>query len=71
MRKKVEAVNIREQFRKGYIAGWRSVKGQGSGTPGIPFPSVPGGQNPYDYGVIQSAARAQAIKPKSRSKKSN
>jgi hypothetical protein len=55
-------------FKKGYIAGWHSIRGA-EATPDIPPYNVPAGQTPYLAGVALGVRDACASIPAQQTKK--
>jgi hypothetical protein len=52
----------RDEFRHGYIAGWKQVVGKGRGTPAVPMASAYVGGSTYEAGfarVIEDATKGK------------
>lgn len=58
-------------FADGFIAGWKSVMGEGAAAPGIPLYAVPAGTTAYLHGVAKGVEAAQRRKTEMAGKNSN
>ena len=54
-------MSYHDEFKSGFLAGWKSVKGQGAGIPGIPpTPTLPAGKTYFDLGYAKGVERANS-----------